>query len=207
MSKKIGNFHHGNLSDALVEAATRLITERKATTFSLREVALSLGVSHAAAYRHFNSKSDLLAVIAQSGFTQLRFSLEAGQVTNANGMDVKKTLRAMGNAYIEFAINNAGAYRTLFHPDICDAQQYPQLHEVSFASLQVLIDVLTTGQNNGLVADTPPAADLATSIWAALHGYSVLLLDRQIAETGDYYAPPANRAAFLDFIYFRSFVN
>lgn len=207
MSKKIGNFHHGNLSDALVEAATRLITERKATTFSLREVALSLGVSHAAAYRHFKSKSDLLAVIAQTGFAQLRQALEASHVSSAGVLDVKHTLRAMGDAYIDFAINNAGAYRTLFHHDICDAEQYPQLSEVSLSSLQVLIDALATGQKTGVVANSPHATDLATSIWAALHGYSTLLLDRQISETNDEYIPPAHRDIFLDFIYARLFVN
>lgn len=201
MAKKSGSFHHGNLSDALVKAATQLITTRKATTFSVREVAQSLGVSHAAAYRHFKSKSDLLAIIAQTGFIELRDALEAVQVRISAKIEVKETLRAMGNAYIEYALHNAGAYRTLFHPDICDAALYPQLHEVSFASLQVLIDILELGQAQGIVAKAPNAANLATIIWSALHGYASLILDKQISETGEYFAPSSSREAFLDFIY------
>jgi AcrR family transcriptional regulator len=207
MARKAGNFHHGNLSAALVGAATKLILERKATNFSLREVALSLGVSHAAAYRHFKSKSDLLALIAQAGFVDLRTALEGAFVKTAGNIDAPQSLKAMGRAYVDFATNNPGSYRTLFHPDICDPAQYPALSVVSYAALQVLVEMLELGQARGEINSTQSGQVLATSVWAALHGYSLLLLDMQITEDGAYPAPPSNRELFLDFIYSQLFVK
>lgn len=199
-------FHHGNLSDALIEAAIGLIVERNDASFSLREVALSVGVSHAAAYRHFASKPDLIASIAVRGFEALRFALERAIVKNGGAIDVKKSARLMGNAYIDFALTNAGAYRTLFHPDICDPVRFAALHAASFASLQVLSDLMQTGLSQSLIDAKYDAAQLATSVWAGLHGYVSLLLDGQIIEEGDQPAPKAGRELFLDFMYDRMFI-
>jgi len=50
-------YHHGNLREALLEAAIRLIAEVGPTAFTLREVARRAGVSHNAPYRHFRDRS------------------------------------------------------------------------------------------------------------------------------------------------------
>lgn len=200
-------FHHGNLRDALIDAAINLIMVRKDASFSLREVAHSVGVSHAAAYRHFASKPDLIASIAVRGFDALRLALKAAISKNEGANDIKKTLRAMGGAYIGFALNNSGTYRTLFHPDICDVQRFEELHNSSFAALQVLSDMIHLGLSQNLIDGKYDASQLATSIWAGLHGYVSLLLDGQIIEDGDSHAPKAGRELFLDFLYDRMFTK
>ena len=57
-------YHHGNLKKTIVQTAIQLIEERGEASFTIRELAKSVGVSHAAAYRHFRSKRQLLAKIA-----------------------------------------------------------------------------------------------------------------------------------------------
>ena len=54
-------YHHGNLRQALVEAALALIEEKGPTGFTLSEAAKLAGVTPAAVYRHFGGREDLIA--------------------------------------------------------------------------------------------------------------------------------------------------
>jgi AcrR family transcriptional regulator len=69
-------YHHGDLRQALIEAALDIITEaRDSANVSLREVARRVGVSQSAPYRHFADKETLLATVAEEGFQQLLSAL------------------------------------------------------------------------------------------------------------------------------------
>ena len=46
-------YHHGDLRNALVAAALKLVARHGVEGFSLRKAARAVGVSPAAAYRHF----------------------------------------------------------------------------------------------------------------------------------------------------------
>lgn len=64
--KKIANsYHHGDLKSALLDAAMKLLKKRSPNEISLRELARIAGVSHAASYRYFKDKDDLLAELAR----------------------------------------------------------------------------------------------------------------------------------------------
>jgi AcrR family transcriptional regulator len=65
MSKR--GYHHGNLKQALVDAALRLIEEKGPTGFTLSEAAKNAGVTPAAVYRHFEGREDLIAECARQG--------------------------------------------------------------------------------------------------------------------------------------------
>src|SRR5207237_1840006 len=67
-------YHHGNLREALVEAALALVEERGNPEFTLREVARRVGVTHAAPQRHFEDRAALAAAVAEEGFPALRAS-------------------------------------------------------------------------------------------------------------------------------------
>ncbi len=72
MSFRRDSYHHGNLREALLEAALRLITERGLAGFAFAELARAAGVSPAAPYRHFRDRNALLAELARRGFEQLQ---------------------------------------------------------------------------------------------------------------------------------------
>lgn len=63
-------YHHGDLRNALVASAVRLIETSGTSSFSLREAAREVGVSANAAYRHFDDKSALMTAVAAFGFRQ-----------------------------------------------------------------------------------------------------------------------------------------
>ena len=93
-------YHHGNLKEALVEAARRFIAERGLLGFTLVEAAKLVGVTPAALYRHFRGREDLVAEVAFRGFTQLAERL--GRALAGQGTPLERFTR-MGEAYLDFA--------------------------------------------------------------------------------------------------------
>ena len=70
-------YHHGNLREALIEAALALIAEKGPAGFSFAEAARAAGVTPAAPYRHFRDRDALMADVAIRGFETLTSRLEA----------------------------------------------------------------------------------------------------------------------------------
>src|SRR3981189_2314811 len=68
-------YHHGNLKEALLQAALGLIAEKGPAGFTFADAARSAGVSPAAPYRHFRDRDELLSSIAQRGFEQFEVVL------------------------------------------------------------------------------------------------------------------------------------
>src|SRR4051795_2187601 len=57
-------YHHGDLRAALVTAALELVAEKGVPGLSVAEAARRAGVSSAAPYRHFSSRTALLSAAA-----------------------------------------------------------------------------------------------------------------------------------------------
>src|SRR5215813_2796738 len=68
-------YHHGNLKEALLQAALDLIAQKGAAGFTFADAARMAGVSPAAPYRHFRDRDELLASIALRGFEQFEAAL------------------------------------------------------------------------------------------------------------------------------------
>jgi len=96
-------YHHGNLREALVEAARRLTAERGPHGFTLLEVARAAGVSASAPYRHFKDRDAVLGELCRRGFAAFGQRLAA-----AGGLD------GMGAAYLAFAREEPGYYGAMF---------------------------------------------------------------------------------------------
>src|SRR5467141_3324063 len=108
-------YHHGNLREALLEAAIRLIAEVGPTAFTMREVARRAGDSHNAPYRHFRDRDDLIAAVAAQGFRELTEAMveEAGQRT-----DARDRLKHAGLGYLGFALRRPEHFTVMFDAPI-----------------------------------------------------------------------------------------
>lgn len=200
--KGAGQFHHGDLASALLDAAAALIADRRAPEFSLREVAERVGVSHTAAYRHFAAKTDLLAALAARAFRHLQRDMQA---IRAGGGSAATVLTALGRDYVRFALSQPGAYRIMFHGDLCAGGQHPALAQAAYDAYAEMAGVIAEGQRDGSFRCDRSADELATALWSAQHGFTLLLLDGQIAEgplspgtPGLDAAPPADRALLIE---------
>src|SRR5438874_12995334 len=90
-------YHHGNLKEALLQAALDLIAQKGPAGFTFAEAARSAGVSPAAPYRHFRDRDELLASIAQRGFEQFEARLNAAW--NDGLPDTVTAFERIGKAY------------------------------------------------------------------------------------------------------------
>ncbi|MER2565746.1 MAG: TetR/AcrR family transcriptional regulator [Myxococcaceae bacterium] len=176
LKKEGGRYHHGNLKDALVLAAERSIAKSGSIDLPLRDVAKLAGVSHAAAYRHFESKTALLAEVAVRGFASLKQKLHEG-VAKASAPDAR--LVEVGVAYVTFALESAGAFRVMFDSALKPFTQFPGLSEAAFDALNVLRDVVRAAAKAGAIRDDELDASVM-SAWAIIHGQATLLLDDQL---------------------------
>jgi AcrR family transcriptional regulator len=78
---------------------------------SLRAVARDAGVSATAVYRHFDDHLDLLRESVEYCWGHFRSTLSAASESSD---DPFVRFRAMGDAYVQFALEHPGQYRVLF---------------------------------------------------------------------------------------------
>jgi AcrR family transcriptional regulator len=168
-------YHHGSLRSALIEASIALAREGGPDRVILREAARAAGVSHSAAYRHFADREALLAEVASFARNELAAQMRR-RVNRAK--DPRRRLRAVGTAYIDFALAEPGLFRTAFtsHPATSTGQEDASRSAAIADPFDVLGQVLDEAQAAGLLdPQLRPGAELAA--WSAVHGLAGLLLD------------------------------
>jgi AcrR family transcriptional regulator len=180
MATRRDTYHHGDLRQALINAALELVTEQDARSLSLREVARRVGVSHTAPYRHFADKDALLATVAEEGFEMLSHSLQAAMESLT--ADPLQQLEAVGVAYVRYAIEHPSHYRVMFGAYGADEETHPSLAKASRQAFMVLMNVIVMGQSAGVMRTGEPQ-QLAQAAWSLVHGLAMLLLDGQLPVT------------------------
>ena len=103
-------YHHGDLRQAMLQAAGEVLEELGLERFTLRECARRAGVSHGAPAHHFGDVRGLLTALVAGGFEQLLVWMDEHEAA-APG-DAFSQLAANGKAYLAFAL----AHRALFQP-------------------------------------------------------------------------------------------
>src|SRR5258708_10096955 len=116
--KKADGYRHGDLRAALIQAGLKLLGEAGVGGLSLRAAAELAGVSHAAPYRHFRDKDELLSAIAEEGFRLLTRRMR-DEIEACSSHDVLARLRAAGIGYTAFAVEHPAYFRTIFGGDGC----------------------------------------------------------------------------------------
>jgi AcrR family transcriptional regulator len=165
------SYHHGNLSEALVQAALDLIAEYGPAGFSFAEVTRAVGVSPAAPYRHFQDRDALMADIARRGFDRFAVALsEAWQ----NGQPAPlAALKAVGQAYLAFARDEPAYFAAMFEARLPpgSSRELAQATERAFIVLRQACEALTAGLPDG---KRPPALMMSLHVWAMAHGIASL---------------------------------
>jgi AcrR family transcriptional regulator len=165
-------YHHGDLRQALIDAAIAMIREGDIDAVSLRELARQVGVTYAAPYHHFADKNALLAELAADGFRALRAQMDAEVALLPVGADAIDRLGARGRGYIKFAAAYPAHYRVMFRRELRDRSAYPERYEQAQSCYGRLIasvtEVLAPGASEARIDA------LATTIWSTVHGAATL---------------------------------
>lgn len=169
-------YHHGDLPRALVVAALELIERKGADALTLREVTSAVGVTHGAAYRHFEDKTALLAAIAEEGYRLLAQRLSE---TSRRLRTPRTRLRAIACEYVAFALERPAHYRVMWGQRLNEDGRFESLEQAIEQVSNVLIAEIVCGMKSGSFRRMLPQ-DAAILIWSFGHGFVDLVLRRRI---------------------------
>lgn len=168
-----GEYHHGNLREALLDSTEAIIEASGVEAVSLRDVARRLDVTPAAPYHHFADRDALLGAVATRAFRAL-----VDAVREALGGDATASpgarMAAGARTYLGFATSHPGRYRAMFLPAFRARERFVPLHAVgeeAFALLASLVGDASASRDFGRVASA------AVSCWSTLHGFACLVND------------------------------
>lgn len=165
-------YHHGNLREALIEAALQLIADRGPEGVTLTEAARMAGVSPAAPYRHFRDRTTLLSAVARQGFARFADSLERAW-DGGRGQPVAALIR-IGAAYLAFARSEPAYFAAMFdQPHARDDGELVREGERAFAVLREAAAAV----HAILPADRrAPPLMIALHMWSLAQGIASLFL-------------------------------
>jgi AcrR family transcriptional regulator len=169
--------HDDALRVELIEAAARILVAEGPHSLSTRRIASEVGTSTTAIYSLLGSKSELMRAMYVEGFGRLAARQNAVPRTN----DPIADLHALGLAYFENGVANPNLYDVMFHRPV---QEFtPEPSDVAFAltTLQDVVDLAQRGIDAGLLVGR--ANDIATEVWALVHGVTSLTLTCMIDES------------------------
>jgi AcrR family transcriptional regulator len=160
-------YHHGNLRQALVDAALDLITRQGPTGFTLSEAAKQAGVTPAAVYRHFEGREELIAEAARQGYEifadVMQYAYDKGQPSALAAFE------ATGRAYLAFARQYPGHYIAMFESGVA-VNRNPELAAASMRARAVLENAARDLSQHIPPEKRPPASMFSAHIWAMSHG-------------------------------------
>jgi AcrR family transcriptional regulator len=186
-----GPYHHGDLANALVEAASALARQGGPDAVVLREVARQVGVSPAAAYHHFANYQQLIQAVKHRALDLLTEAMRAAASSpkppppnpsghgprSAAAEATRQRLRALGEGYVGFAFSEPGLFRVIFGPKgawpVAPRTGSDNPPAGPFRLLAEALDDLVAA--GGIPAGRRPGLEYPA--WAAAHGIAILCLD------------------------------
>ena len=189
-------YHHGNLREALVEEAVDVVRAGGPEALSLRELARRVGVSHAAAYRHFAAREAVVDAVAERALEAL-VAVVHRRLAEVDAVDpvarARLRLVGIGAGYVQFALTEPGLFRLLFtaYPDP-PAGKDPDGQD-PYSMLNAALDELVAA--GYLDPRDRPGAEV--TCWSAVHGFAVLNIEGPLRGM----AEPARDAALTGLLH------
>jgi AcrR family transcriptional regulator len=172
--KRRGPRPRGAVRSALVQAGLELARSGGPDAVVLREATRMVGVVPNAAYRHFTDRDALLAAVRDEAVRELAGRMADGMSRVRPGphtpTGARLRLRAVGQAYLEFARTEPGLFDTAFA--VPDHPGGPETDEA--APLELLQAGLDNLVSAGILASAR-RPNLEYPIWASVHGLAVLV--------------------------------
>ncbi|WP_084077673.1 TetR/AcrR family transcriptional regulator [Demequina sp. NBRC 110057] len=173
-----GNYHHGDLRAALIDAGLALARTGGPDAVRVREVTRAAGVSPASAYRHFEDHRALLVAVALASQDLLaagmreRIASLVADAPDARERAVAR-LRGVGLGYIDFALAEPGWFALAlltFDPAGAATPSVTVEHEVP-PPFQLLIDALDGCVEAGVLT-AAGRVNAEWPCWSAVHGFA-----------------------------------
>jgi AcrR family transcriptional regulator len=164
----------GQLKGAIIQHAMNYVEKNGYKDLNLDTISRELNVSHGAPYRHFKTKTDLLASLALDGFNDLADTQTQFIARYPEGS--REQLIALSEAYVDFLVRREHLYDVMW-----DFTWTAQINpETAAAGQRTFVLFVSTVKSyidtQGL--DAQLQDEMQMSIWALLHGLAVLSLHK-----------------------------
>ena len=162
----------------ILDAARELFANEGVESVTMRRIADRIEYSPTAIYFHFRDKEALLAELCDCDFRAFAHEF----VAIAQIADPVERLRAAGQAYVSFGLNNPSHYRLMFMtPKAAETNTLvkgnPEEDAYAFLRL-IVVELMQKGRFRDDLTDVDLAAQV---IWSAVHG----LVSLEIAKCKD----------------------
>ncbi|MCP5042292.1 MAG: TetR/AcrR family transcriptional regulator [bacterium] len=155
----------------MIGAAEGLFAELGYDGVTLRAIAGTIGQSPAAPYRYFESKA---AIFHAARIAAYRRFATAQEEAAAKASDPADRLSRLGDAYVQFAVDEPDAYRLMFELKPTDATSSDELDRAGTLAWNPLHRAIAEAVDAGVLLGD--AEQLAHLFWAGLHGIVSLQL-------------------------------
>jgi AcrR family transcriptional regulator len=156
----------------ILESAREAFVQEGYESLTMRSLAERVGCSHGSIYLHFKDKEELFDCLVEESFAQLAEVL-AGLRPPGKEIDPVELLKKAGRAYVEFGLNNPGAYEFAFVLRRPGAAHPLKPHQ-AYERLRSLVQQCVKEKRlRRIGVDTASQA-----IWTAVHGVTSLLIFR-----------------------------
>lgn len=170
--KQAGNYHHGNLKQALVDAYIELLRTTPPEKLSLRKLAAHVGVAPTAVYNHF---SDKIALIAEVKIRCLRHFACYLESHACSADEPEKRLCNIGRAYYQYSIDHLQYFERIFQEDVPEEYISEELLDAAMSAeaglRTIIVDLL---KKHGLPTSRYNEGLGAFACWSLSHGITAL---------------------------------
>lgn len=178
-------YHHGDLRESLIKMGLKLYNEEGAEKFSLRKVATLCNVSHAAPYKHFKSKEDLINSMLEYVFSNFEESLNG--IAEKYKDNPHKRIIEVGKKYVWFMVENPDYLEFAFMGNcksgiIIEENKLRDVDEGSFNIFKMCAVDFLKSMN---IREEEYAQDII-AMWSMVHGLATMLSNKNFIYKGDY---------------------
>lgn len=173
-------YHHGNLREALIEAALQLVKEGGPESVSVREAAKRAGVSPGAPFRHFNNKTALMTAVAEQAMGQFRSEITKA-VEKVASDDPIKRFAAIGDAYLRWAFQNPTQFQIISTRSLINWDGSESLRRDNDAVRLLLEESMVEAQRRSMLR-SDNIADTQIAARALVYGLARMHIDGHFAQ-------------------------
>lgn len=168
--------------DQILDAAEEVFFERGFNATTMDHIAAAVGLSKGALYLYFKSKEELYLGIVTRHQAKLVSELESDTKRGLCGLDLFRTI---AETYIRFARQHPHHTRLMVSylaseqmlPS--DTPNYQRHRELAGRELDIVLESLRLGKNDGSVRQDVNESDVATHLWGGLIGLMLIELNQE----------------------------
>jgi AcrR family transcriptional regulator len=162
----------------VLDAVIGIVRDQGLDAVTMRSVARRAGVSEAAPYHHFDSKTDLLAAAAILAFRELGEAIRTAiESSRSSGDD---PVLALAECWMRFGLERQGEYALMFGRHIVELglEKRQEVRAAGQAAREPAISAIAEALRRR--GSDVPVAEAFPMVWSCVHGATSLVQEKEL---------------------------